>query len=128
MASAAGNIVNYIESYFYPNEQDIKEVWIILEYIKGNTLHNIAKNKLDENQIANVIKECLLAVEDLHAKDIIHRDIHSENFLVGINGEIKLIGILNYFIMETNLKKNSILEIFYLFMKFIIYSSKILIL
>jgi serine/threonine protein kinase len=65
-----------------------------MEYLKGNTLHSILKNKLNENQIATVIKECLLALDYLHSKNIVHRDIHSENFLVAINGEIKLTGII----------------------------------
>lgn len=89
-------VIKYIESYFYPNNTDVQEVWIVMEYVKGSTLHDIIKTNLTEIQIATVVKECVLALDYAHSKNIIHRDIHSENVLVGMNGDIKLCGLYLY--------------------------------
>jgi serine/threonine protein kinase len=80
------SIVNYIECYFYE-----KELWIVMEYLEGGALTDIVlETVMDENQMATVTKECLLALDYLHSHNIIHRDVKSDNVLVGMKGEVKL--------------------------------------
>ena len=80
------SIVNYIECYLYE-----KELWIVMEYLEGGALTDIVlETVMDENQMATVTKECLLALDYLHSHNIIHRDVKSDNVLVGMNGEVKL--------------------------------------
>ena len=65
------SIVNYIECYFYE-----KELWIVMEYLEGGALTDIVlETVMDENQMATVTKECLLALDYLHSHNIIHRDM-----------------------------------------------------
>ena len=65
--------------------------FIVMEYVEGQTLRNKMKNerlKIKESiDYATQIAEALKAA---HAKDIIHRDIKSENIMVTSNGQIKV--------------------------------------
>ena len=80
------SIVNYIECYL--NE---RELWIVMEYLEGGALTDVVlETVMDENQMATVTKECLLALDYLHSHNIIHRDVKSDNVLVGLKGQVKL--------------------------------------
>ncbi|ESO09668.1 hypothetical protein HELRODRAFT_92246, partial [Helobdella robusta] len=80
------NIVNYIESYLVN-----KELWVVMEYLDGGALTDVVtETVLSEAQIAGICKRCLRALSFLHKHDIIHRDIKSDNVLLGMNGEVKL--------------------------------------
>ncbi|RNA40272.1 serine threonine- kinase PAK 1-like isoform X2 [Brachionus plicatilis] len=80
------SIVNYIECFLYE-----RELWIVMEYLEGGALTDIVlETVMDEGQMATVTKECLLALDYLHSHNIIHRDVKSDNVLVGMKGEVKL--------------------------------------
>ena len=81
------NIVNYIESYHIGSE-----LWVVMEYLDGGSLTDVVtETVLEEKQIAGICERCLNALEFLHQQEIIHRDIKSDNVLLGMNGEVKLI-------------------------------------
>ncbi|CAF2365014.1 unnamed protein product [Rotaria sp. Silwood2] len=80
------SIVNFLDCYLRPNE-----LWIVMEYMNGGQLtHIVEQTVLDEGQMAAVTKECLEALQFLHSKNIIHRDVKSDNVLVGFDGSVKL--------------------------------------
>ncbi|KAJ3207867.1 Protein kinase [Entophlyctis luteolus] len=80
------NIVKYIDSYLVGGE-----LWLILEYMEGGKLTDIIDdNKLTESQIAAICCEVVKGLIHLHKRAIIHRDIKSDNVLVGRDGNIKL--------------------------------------
>ena len=80
------SIVNYIDCYLCD-----RELWIVMEYLRGGALTEVVmETVLDEGQMAAVAKECIAALDFLHYNNIIHRDVKSDNVLVGLKGEVKL--------------------------------------
>lgn len=81
------NIVKYHESFLVGNS----ELWVVMELMKGGTLTDIIEEcEFTEAQTAAICKETLLALEDLHSRGIIHRDIKSDNMLLDRDGHVKL--------------------------------------
>ncbi|KAJ3319750.1 signal transducing kinase of the PAK [Boothiomyces sp. JEL0866] len=80
------NIVNFIDSFLVQGD-----LWVVMEYMEGGSLTDtIQINYMTEEQIAIVCREVLEGLAHLHSKGIIHRDIKSDNILLGMDGQIKI--------------------------------------
>lgn len=80
------NIIRYVGTFSH--NQDL---WICMEYMAAGKLTDILLNTtFIEPQIACICKATLRALKYLHDEKKIHRDIKSDNILVGAQGEIKL--------------------------------------
>ena len=96
------SIVNFLDCYLRPNElwstflpstEDLGRhsfitlCSVVMEYMNGGQLTQVVEQTvLDEGQMAAITKECVEALEFLHSKNIIHRDVKSDNVLVGFDG------------------------------------------
>ncbi|XP_053860093.1 serine/threonine-protein kinase PAK 3-like [Vidua macroura] len=80
------NIVTYLESYLVS-----EDVLVVLEYMDGGSLADVVSMKrMAVGHIATVCRECLQGLAFLHANQVIHRDIKSDNILLGRDGSVKL--------------------------------------
>merc|ERR1712137_1293605 len=83
------NIVNYIDSFLVDDQ-----LWVAMEFMGGGCLTEVLdqypKVLMAEPQMAHVAKEtleCLVYIHNLHR---IHRDIKSDNLLLGSDGSVKV--------------------------------------
>ena len=81
------NIVRMIAA-----EKEKKIFFMVMEYIKGETLENI----LDREKILDLIKsieyitQIASAVDHAHANKIVHRDLRPSNIIISDTGELKI--------------------------------------
>eukprot|EP00298_Acanthocystis_sp_HF-20_P009139 c18127_g1_i2.p1 GENE.c18127_g1_i2~~c18127_g1_i2.p1 ORF type:complete len:537 (+),score=202.78 c18127_g1_i2:62-1612(+) len=81
------NIIEYIDTFVTGNE-----LWMVMEFMPGGALSILLEKcqSLTEPEIAYVATCSLQALDFLHARHRMHRDIKSDNILLGMQGEVKL--------------------------------------
>lgn len=84
------NVVRFIEAY---NLTDLHEIWAVMEYMEGGTLHSLINKgkKLKESHIAYIVKDVLEGLKKIHSLFIAHRDIKSHNIMLTMMGDVKLV-------------------------------------
>ncbi|ORX42008.1 kinase-like protein [Piromyces finnis] len=88
------NIVSYKGCYMRKgNVKGQNFIWIVMEYCGGGSVESGYKflhQHLEEQEIASILKECLIGLKFLHSCGKIHRDIKCGNILLNDDGIVKL--------------------------------------
>eukprot|EP01130_Rhizamoeba_saxonica_P000660 TRINITY_DN10606_c0_g1_i1.p1 TRINITY_DN10606_c0_g1~~TRINITY_DN10606_c0_g1_i1.p1 ORF type:complete len:422 (+),score=132.41 TRINITY_DN10606_c0_g1_i1:31-1296(+) len=88
-SSVHENIVKYMDSYIVKNT-----LWVVMELMDGGCLTEILEQfqvlQLSEAEIAYVCRETLKGLQYIHSLHRVHRDIKSDNILMGLDGSIKI--------------------------------------
>ncbi|OMJ82702.1 hypothetical protein SteCoe_16524 [Stentor coeruleus] len=72
--------------------QDEKNLYLVMEFLPGGDLMNILMKRdvLPEDEAKFYIAETILAVENVHKMNYIHRDLKPDNVLIDRFGHVKL--------------------------------------
>lgn len=94
------SLMKYIDSPYVLGCEEIydfeDQVWMFLQYMPGGELTKILKmvKNIDHELSEEFCKYTLFCVAkgvaDLHAKNVLHRDIKSDNILFKVDGTIKI--------------------------------------
>ena len=66
---------------------------IVMEYVEGETLDALLrrKRKLSNAETENIVLQIAIALNYLHKKGIMHRDIKPQNFKMQVDGTVKML-------------------------------------
>ena len=81
--------------FFVPRywaQHDDKFLYMLLEFVCGGELFSYLRNagRFSNNTSRFYASEIICAIDYLHSKDIVYRDLKPENLLLDINGHLKL--------------------------------------
>ncbi|KAK3504631.1 kinase-like domain-containing protein [Neurospora crassa] len=87
--SSHPNIVNFVEAFLKNKDS---ELWVVMEYMEGGALTDVIENNpvITEEQISTICLETCRGLQHLHERNIIHRDIKSDNVLLDARGNVKI--------------------------------------
>jgi len=80
----------------FENFEHSKYLMIVMEYINGGDLRSFVRKRLrvDENIAKFIFRQIIEALEYIHSKNIVHRDIKLDNILINNANIIKVIIML----------------------------------
>ncbi|KNC96665.1 AGC/DMPK/GEK protein kinase [Spizellomyces punctatus DAOM BR117] len=77
----------------YAAFQDEENLYLVMEYASGGSLRSLLNNReevMREEDARFYIAQILLALDELHKHNFIHRDVKPENCLIDRSGHLKL--------------------------------------
>ncbi|THG96414.1 hypothetical protein EW026_g5417 [Hermanssonia centrifuga] len=71
--------------------EDSENLYMIMDYCPGGSLASVVRNKeYDLQKVKVKLAETIVAIEDLHSRRIVHRDIRFENILIDQHDHVVL--------------------------------------
>ncbi|CAJ0949131.1 unnamed protein product, partial [Mesorhabditis belari] len=102
--------VPFLVNLQYAFQTDTK-LHIVMEYVRGGELftHLCGRGHFDVNSTRVIVAELIIAIDNLHQRNIIYRDLKLENILLDEEGHIKLtdFGLSKLLIPEELMRANS---------------------
>lgn len=81
------NIIEYYENFL-----EDKALMIVMEYAEGGTLFDYLQQRgnslLDEDEVLYLITQILLSLQHVHSKQILHRDLKTQNILMNKDRDV----------------------------------------
>ena len=79
-----------VKAYLLIQEADSS--YLLLDQVQGSDLFRLKiQRKLKIHEISFIVSEVVVALEYLHSKSIIYRDLKPENVMIDLDGHAKLI-------------------------------------
>jgi len=86
------NIEEFYNCFEVQTKDQPPEIWIEMEFLEGGTLSQAARlYTFSDKHIAYTARECLKGIKYLHDRGFAHRDLKSNNVMMSVRGEIKII-------------------------------------
>jgi serine/threonine protein kinase/Tfp pilus assembly protein PilF len=78
--------------HIYALREQGRSLFLVMEYLPGGDLHTLVQQEgpLNRSTLLKVTTDICLALETLHARNVIHRDIKPENILIAQPNHFKL--------------------------------------
>jgi tetratricopeptide (TPR) repeat protein/predicted Ser/Thr protein kinase/TolB-like protein len=90
-ARAAGQLNHPNICAIYAVEEIDDERFIVMEYVKGKTLRELIQSgEVSNEQALDYGIQIVEALQEAHVKEIVHRDIKTENIMVNDRGQVKV--------------------------------------
>ncbi|KAJ2610882.1 hypothetical protein EV177_003746 [Coemansia sp. RSA 1804] len=72
--------------------QSRTNLYLVMEYLNGGDCASLLKSigTLPEDWARQYLAEVVLGIQDLHARDVVHRDLKPDNLLIDSEGHLKL--------------------------------------
>jgi CHASE2 domain-containing sensor protein/predicted Ser/Thr protein kinase len=106
-AQTAGNLTHPNIVTIYDVGEDLGMSYIVMEFIEGNTLKQLIKNKqrLTLPQIKHVVYNAGMGLDYAHQNGIFHRDVKPDNIMVSKTGIVKVMDFGIARVVESSLTK-----------------------
>lgn len=90
-AERASSISNQHIAAVYDVLEDENELYLVMEYVEGETLRHRVKQPLDASQFFHFARQCTEALAAAHARGILHCDLKPENIMITPGNEVKIL-------------------------------------
>ncbi|KAL4466170.1 hypothetical protein ABPG72_011048 [Tetrahymena utriculariae] len=101
------NTIKYIDNFY---DDDYK--YVVVEYVDGKTLKQKLQEEKEqifsESTTTSYLIQLLKGIKDLHAHNIIHRDLKLENIMINKQGIIKIIDFGSSRQLKEGIKANTL--------------------